>query len=205
MSSESKNLNGDLILLFCQNIISRHPNPWPPTEQYLACEFVLYFKSFWFITINELEKFCLETNIELTQKSLPCDLLASNCFFNGKRIIELDDHPQNLVIQPHTILHEIRELLEYVFCDLGYPIADSAQIELRANEFASLVMLCGRESEFAGLINNALEIQPVLLKFGALLLLGAGALAVIGQACLGAMYPELPSQRIHQSTQRYLT
>ena len=206
MVQEPETPKSDLILTFCQDFIFRYHNSWPPDEQTLAREFVSYFRSFWFVTIGEIEKFCLATGIELTQKNITHDLLAVNFSFNGKRGIELDDRPQNLPIQTHTALHEIRELLEYTFCDLGSPITGRSEIEIRANEFASLVMISRIEREFAGLIETAVEIRPGFLKIGAFALLGAAAFAVIAQACLGPTYPHLPSQSSDsQPRERYLT
>lgn len=178
MVEESRNLNTDVILSFCQNFILRHPNPWPPDEQALANEFVSYFASFNFLVISDLEKYCTATGIELTKKSLPSDLLAANCYPNGKRKIDLNDHSEYLFIQPHTVLHEIRELLEYSFRDLGYPITDLSEIESRADQFASLVMVCGGEKIWTKLFKDALEIESGLWKFAAVVLIGFCAVSV---------------------------
>ena len=120
MSKELNKLNSDLILSFCQNFVAHNLDAWPPKEQVLANEFAVYFRLPVFITMRELERFCSATNIELTQKKLPEDLLAVNCSTNGKRIIELNEVPQDLSIQPHTVLHEVRELLEYTFRGLSH-------------------------------------------------------------------------------------
>lgn len=198
MTQELGNLDGDLILSFCQKFISGYPNTWPPDEKTLASEFVSHFDSFRFVTMGELKKFCLATGVKITEKRLDYDFLAVNYSFNGEKNIHLDDRPQNLLIQPHTILHEIREFLEYTFCELGSPILDSDEIEtreMRANEFALLVMLSGFQREIAGSIENALEIRPGLLKFGAFVLIGAEAIALVAYAWLGTIYPHLPSQQ----------
>jgi hypothetical protein len=206
MTQESVILNADPIASFCQNFISRHPVPQSINEQILANEFVLYFRSVDFLTISDLERFCAATGIELNKKILPKCLLATNCFPNGKRIIELDTRPQNVLIQPHSVLHEIRELLEYSFCILNYPIMQPDQIEMRANEFASQVMMCGGARMIAEFCENAFEIQSGLLKVGALSLIGIFAISVCLHAHFSAIYPQIQDQQArNQRQQRYLT
>lgn len=207
MFQESRNLNSDPILLFCQNFVSRNQIPWPPDEETLAAEFVSYFQSVNFLTMSELEQFCIATGIDLTKKSLPKDLLAFNCFPNGKRIIELDDHPENRLIQPHTILHEVRELLEYSFRDLDHPtVVDPEEIEMRADEFASLVMVFGGERIWTEWIVSALEIKSGWPRFGALVLIGIFVVSVVAQSYLGAIHPDYQDRQAeNQQRQRYLT
>jgi hypothetical protein len=202
----SANLSTDRILSFCQNFILQHPDPWPPDEKTLANEFVSYFESFNFLIISELEKYCTATGIELTKKTLPRDLLAVNCFPDGKRIVVLGDHAEYTLIQPHTVLHEIRELLEYSLRDLGSPTTDKDQIESRADEFASLVMIGNGERICTKLLEDALGIESGLWKFLAVALIGFCAISVCAHAHLSATYPYRQDQWTENHPgQRYLT
>jgi len=76
-----------------------------------------------------------------------------------------------LGITTHIFYHEIRELIERIFINLGHPTTPSSEIEKRAEEFAIAVRMNSafKESEF--LLGSALEIRSDLLRWGSVALI----------------------------------
>ena len=176
--SELDNRN-DTFFAFGKSFISSHPVPWPPSERSLADYFVSYFKSSHFLTVADLELFCTVTEIELAVTTLPHDLLGINYSLNGKRSIELSAAPHDIQTRVPTVLHEIRELLEYTFRNLGRPTTNSEEIELRAEEFASSVMEFGGIRMICERVQNPNEMEAALRKGGSFALIAICALALI--------------------------
>jgi hypothetical protein len=81
---------------------------------------------------------------------------------------------------------------------LGRAIVDSDHTEERADEFASLVLLCEGERLLTPWIEDALGIQSGLLKFGAFTLIAVCAVAVCAQVYLGALCPHYEGRQVER-------
>ena len=143
-------MNPDKIRMFCYEFASQNSESWPPDEEVLANAFISYFELPPFVPGANLEKLCTKLEIQFVMEKLPDDLLGSNFHFEGKRRIAVSDRPERFGMKGHTTFHEIRELLEYEFHEIGWPTAEkhSEELESRADEFA-LCIMCGSEETWA--------------------------------------------------------
>lgn len=193
MNTEIKIAQADPLLSFCKECTRKYDGKWPVSNHNLASDFVDYFKIGFFPQMKELNQLCLTANIELSIEPLPDDLLAFNYLSNGIRKIVINASPENHLIEVHTAFHEIRELIEYIFCDLGFPIVDSNDKEKCADEFASAVLLHASIGTFKEWFESAAEIQPIWKKLGALGLIGISGIAVVFHSFYCAVYPRVQS------------
>jgi len=184
-------MNPDRIRTFCYEFASRNSESWPPDEESLANAFISYFELPPFVSGANLEKICTKLEIQFVKEKLPDDLLGSNFHFAGKRRIAVNDRPERFGMKEHTAFHEIRELLEYEFHEIGFPTAekDSEELESRADQFALFVM-CGREETWDHLTNSAFEVRATWLKFGSIFLIFAARFIFLLNAESCAQYTD---------------
>jgi hypothetical protein len=179
--------SNDKLIRFCKGFMSRNGGILPISEKHLAREFVEYFELPPFIQIKDLMQFCSATNIELLEEELPKDLLGINGSLGSKRQIVFSGRSQDVFFQEHTVLHEIREIIEYVFRNLGLPTVEPNEREFHANWFASYVIAFGPQNKFKTLIENSTEVP-----------LGCfGMFSLMARAYLCAIYPRHVAHESH--------
>jgi hypothetical protein len=125
------------LLGFCLAVISRHAEKWPPTEQVLADEFVDWFGAQSLMTPTAMRELCWMKGIDLSFIALPPELHGFNCSFHDKKEIIISEHEMVPFTHVHTLFHELREMLEHAFVELGHATVTPKQsLEVKAEEFA---------------------------------------------------------------------
>lgn len=182
----------DALKEFCETYISRNGrNRSTNGEWELASAFVEFFGIPPLSDVSGLEGFLARTNIEIRKGELPAGLLAVNMSFEGKRRIDVSVRREQLYFQVHTVLHEIREIIENDFRRLGHETTYSQDLEHCANEFAFGVIVCSLSHLFGSLFDNAWEIQSTWRRWGVLALIGIGVVAVSSYSFIGAFFPHV--------------
>ena len=126
---------------FCAAVVNRHASAWPPTENQLAQEFLAHFGIARLGFYDGLIKWCGEVGIEVSAREIPHDLRGSNFRYENAMSIVMPMNGGCFISREHTLLHELRELLEHHLSDLGRPIADEVTRESRAEQFAACVRM----------------------------------------------------------------
>jgi hypothetical protein len=181
----------DSLRAFCEAYISQNGRN-PIDESQLADAFVKFFGIPPLVDVRSLDEFFVETNIELRKCDLPIGLLGVNMSFEGKRRIDLSERSEQRHFQIHTVLHEIREIIENDFRPLGFGTAKSQQdFEHCANQFAFCAIMCSQMTVFESLFNNAYEMESNWRKWGALGLISIGLLIVGSYSFVGAFFPHV--------------
>jgi hypothetical protein len=150
----------DPLLGFCRAVISRHAEKWPPTEQVLADEFVNWFGANSLMTPIKMRELCLSKGINLSFVQLPRRLHGFNCSFQDKKAIVIAEHEMAPFGHVHTLFHELREMLEHGFVELGYDTLTSKRsLEARAEEFAMAARMATATRELPGYIEMVSRIE----------------------------------------------
>jgi hypothetical protein len=141
----------DLLLRFCLDVVSRHAEKWPPTEEVLAEEFVGWLGATPLMTPSAMQEMCSVKGINLSFIPLPQRLRGVNCAFQDKREIVISDDEMVPFAHLHTLFHEFREMLECEFVELGRGILTSPEsLETKAEEFAIFARIETATREFPG-------------------------------------------------------
>lgn len=143
---------------YCHAVICKYSENWPPTEQKLAEEFLPFF-SLTHLLDNQLFELCQKLGVEISFAALPEGLYGLNACHSNKRGIVLTSTEIVPGGNTHTLLHELRELLEYGFSDLGRPTVGESGIEYHAESFAQAARLVGARNLAAMLLTSAIEIE----------------------------------------------
>jgi hypothetical protein len=99
----------------------------------------------------------------------------------------------------HTFLHEIREILEYIFTGQGFPTTNKEDLEQRAEGFATLVRMKALQGTLTSFIEGLSEITSTHWAIAAFAPTAAGALVCL----LGCAYfPQLERLADAQSRSR---
>ena len=157
MSAEPSVLAPSTLSGFCQTVYQKHGSEWPPTEETLADEFVEYFKLETLVNLGELQEICDRLGIIFRIEQLPESLRGINYRYQEKREIVISD--SQLLTKEHTTLHELREVIEYEFCDLRTPVCTTEDKEERADSFAVSVRMCAFGKEIPGLMDRVGKIE----------------------------------------------
>jgi hypothetical protein len=158
---------------FCETVLSRHAGHWPLTEATLAQEFVTYFSLKPFFHLEDLINLCTDLGIEVSVCALPDGLKGYHHCFAVKRAILLSERPNYYVqSQEHTLLHEMRELFEHGFEDLGYSTGGEESLESRADRFAISSQLFAVDEAMKMLCDDVRKIESPWRRWGTALLLG---------------------------------
>lgn len=83
-----------------------------------------------------MKDFLVGTNIELIEGDRSDDSLGAHVCDESKGIIRVSTNADHVPFQLHTVLHEIREIIEFHFKRLGFPTANSSELESHADQFA---------------------------------------------------------------------
>jgi hypothetical protein len=127
---------------FCQTIVAKHSGNWPPREEAIAEEFLSFLKVDDVLPWHGLEKLCARLGINVSVQELPRELRGHNCALGKKREIVIGKVEGSAAVfgsQEHTLFHELRELIEYEFRNIGHPVAIASDLESRAEMFAATV------------------------------------------------------------------
>lgn len=157
MSAESTVVVPSTLIGFCQTVYQKHGSEWPPAEEILADEFVEYFQLEALFHSGRLDDLCNTLGIHLRITDLPEPLKGHNYRFENKREILIST--RQVLTREHTGLHELRELMEYEFCDLGTPVCTKEDQEERAESFAILVRLEAFGKEIPGMMGHVSKIE----------------------------------------------
>jgi len=111
------------------------------------------------------------------------------------RVIVVCSRRDHLPLRGHTFLHEIRELTEYEFADLGFPIATSEDLEDRADEFAMIAFLLPIDEAAANCLKSAVKLESWWKQIGAVsvIIILHVFMTFFAQYC--AIYPSLEASR----------
>ena len=165
---------------FCATVLNRYASAWPPTEHQLAQDFLAHFGTARFGFYDGLVKWCGEVGIEMsTMDCLPHDMRGGNFWHEQNMSIVLPLNGGCLISREHTLLHELRELLEHTFKYLGHPIADGDAHEQRADEFAACVRIAILMDSSKDFFRIANDVRDPLGRACAYALVGAMTLAAV--------------------------
>ena len=117
---------------------------------------------------------------------LPTGMRGYNGSYGDKREILISLNQDFDGAKLHTLLHELREILERGFEKLGHPIVnrDGSDLEQRAESFAIFVQIRVAYDTLPVLIDNVSEIEKKWLRIGAYVLVFSGALAYLFSCAL---------------------
>lgn len=157
MSAKPTVIVPSTLIGFCQTAYQKHSSEWPPTEEILADEFVEYFQLEALFYLEKLNELCNTLGIQLRVTDLPEPLKGHNYRFEDKREILIST--RQVLTREHTGLHELRELMEYEFCDLGTPVCTKEDQEERAESFAISVRMYAFGKEIPGMMDHVDKIE----------------------------------------------
>jgi hypothetical protein len=145
---------------------------------------------------------CKSLGIEVTFAPLPFGLHGFNGEHKGKREIVIAKEEAWIGGKAHTLLHELREVLEYAFSDLSCPTVQKQGLEKRAEEFASAVTMLGMQNVFVTLFTSAMKIETAWKRW-----LAGAALCILGVPMMIAsgMYPQFEDAVIRSRQCKNLT
>ena len=141
---------------------------------------------------DNLTELCVQLGISVSVRAMPVELRGHNSLYNGDRAITIAERQWFPGAKEHTLLHELRELLEHTFVHLGFSIAASREdLEDRAEQFACMVRASLAGEMTVGWLEQAEQVERKWLRYGAYLLCVVGGLAVIASCIL---LPKLEDQ-----------
>lgn len=165
---------------FCTAFLSRHKEHWPPDEGTLAHEFAEQFPLRQFSSPEKIMVFAKGLGIDASLKALPDAMHGFNCSLEEQTIILLSEQEAFPGSREHTLFHELREVMEYRFHNLGYPTAEGPELEKRAEQFATAVRLFGMMKDLGPFFESAKALEQTWKRWLAIaglliLALGVGA------------------------------
>ena len=159
---------------FCETVVANHSPNWPPGEDTLAQEFVSFFQLRGPLTLEDLENVCRTLGVGVSTRDLPQGLRGHNHAYQDKREIVIGTVPEAVAAigsREHTLLHELRELMEYEFRKMEHPIVTSfPDRETRAERFASFVRTFAAMKGWQPLFEGMGDIKSRWGMFGMFLL-----------------------------------
>ena len=166
MPADPQQSPSDPLLTFCKDFLSSNIESWPPSESALAWAFVSHFPVSSFLLQSGVKELSARLGIDVSFRELPPDLAGFNSGYGGNREIVLSEIENPLGITTHTFFHEIRELIERIFIDLGHPTISPGEREKIAEQFAITVRMNSAFKESESSLENALEIPSDWLRWG---------------------------------------
>lgn len=162
---------------FCEGVVSRHKNNWPPSEDALGHEFFELFPFEMLFNLERITQFSETLGIQTSATSLPDRLSGFNCSLDGKKFIVLREEEVFPGGREHTFFHEVREILEYIFRDLGFPTVGDTGLEQHAEGFAVQMRILGATKLCGFFLEHAAKMEPRWkrwLSYAGILLLAIG-------------------------------
>ncbi len=174
MDTEIQQAADDPITAFCKCGVARHSAHWPLEESALARDFIEFFAPGAMPTFQELTVLCTRLSIEVSTLQLSTGHSGLNCCYGEKRAIIISDAELLGWTKEHTLLHELREILEYEFRELGHPIAVKGDLEQRAELFAASVRMETAMDFWSELFKSASNVRVTWQRVVAYVLLAVG-------------------------------
>ena len=165
----------DTIADFCQTVLSRHAEQWPISEETLAQEFLGFFGLHLVPTFEGVAQLCRNhLGVMVSFAPLPTGMRGYNGSYRDKREILISLYQDFDGAKLHTLLHELREILERGFEKLARPIVnregsdlEQRALEQRAESFAIFVQIRAAYDTLSVLLDNVSEIEKKWLRIGA--------------------------------------
>jgi hypothetical protein len=193
--------DSDPLLAFCQTVTERLVK-WPPGEDVLAAEFVSFFGITAFAHFETLSQLCVQLGVSVSVCPMPGDLKGHNSWYNGSRAIAIAEHESFPGANEHTLLHELRELLEHSFIQLGFAVAVTHDdLEGRAERFACMVRSNLAQKMMLVWLEQSEHVERKWLRYGAYLFSILGGLALF-VGCI--LLPVFEDQALEFRKQRLL-
>jgi len=127
---------------FCAAVVNRHASAWPPTEDQLARYFLAHFGVARFARYDGIVNWCGEVGVRFSTERLPQDLRGLNYWHENVFAIVMPINGGCFISREHTLLHELREVLEGILGHSGNPtVSDRDALESRAEQFAACVRI----------------------------------------------------------------
>jgi len=164
---------------FCETVIANHSGNWPPSEDVIAHQFISFFEIDGLLGMWDLEQLCRAIGVEVVSRDLPKPLRGHNCTYQGKSeiVVGTVQGAAGLGSTEHTLLHELRELIEYEFRRLGRAVAANfPDQESRAESFASHVRALAGLKAAKCVFELVGGIESRLLQFIAVIVVAALAM-----------------------------
>jgi len=166
MELQTDEINKNAIIRFCQKVISRHVDNWPPTEEVLAETFVKWLGFNSFVTRDMLKDLCRAKGVNLSFISLPQEIRGFNCSFQEQREIVIAERERVPFADSHTLFHEFREMLEHAFTELGHPIIrPEDSLEVQAELFAIACRMRAAERELPAFLEMAMNVEKKWARY----------------------------------------
>ncbi len=163
---------------FCQGVVSKYASQWPPEEAKLAHEFIAHFGLLSLATFEIQLKLCESLGIKVSQAILPGNLRGLNCCYGNLREIQIHNGKWHILTCEHTLLHELREILEYIFEGMGHStVKERRALEVRAETFASCVRMDIFTKMLESIFRAAAKIESKWKRWGAFLLISLFGIA----------------------------
>ena len=179
MSTQTQLCDSDPLLSFCERVVERSKN-WPPAEDVLADEFLSFFRISESARFETLSQLCVQIGITVSVQSMPSEIRGHNSFYNGSRTITIAERQSFPGANEHTLLHELRELLEHSFVGLGFAVAANPEdLEKRAELFACLVRSHLAQKTMFVWLEHVGHVEKKWLRYGAYVLTALGGIAMI--------------------------
>lgn len=183
---------------FCTEFLSRHKEKWPG-EGTLAREFAERFPIGQLSNTEQIVAFAKELGVDASLDALPERIYGFNCSNGERTLVVLSEQEAFPGSREHTFFHELREIIEYRFREQGQPTASGAELEKRAELFATEVRLAQMMKMLGPLFADANAIEQTWKRWAAI----AGIIALIlgaGAACFLLPYFEeqFPRTRLKQ-------
>jgi len=170
----------DPVQAFCQRVFSKHREHWPITEKLLAEEFLGFSGLSLVANLDEVSQVCQNRlGIVVSRTPMPDGMRGHNCSFAGKREIVIATNQDYHAAALHTLLHELREILETEFCSLGHPMVtpENPDLERHAEDFAGIVQITAAYNLVPVLFGKAPDIERKWARFSVYVLIVLGTLA----------------------------
>jgi len=186
----------DALVTFCKDLTSGGA-PWPPTEEMIARGLIARLPTGYPLTLDAVRQLCTGWGIAVMIQSMPQELRGFACSLNGHHWITISKHQTHPGADLHTLLHELREIVEHVFQELGLPTAASRdELEARAELFASMVRVGAYFPFFSSMLDDAEKIQSKFWRYGAYALIGVIGFFVSADAMLLPRFEDFPSRNL---------
>ena len=170
MPDDQLERHSDLLLYYCKGVLSFHRDRWPPREDALAEQFLSSFPIPPFPTQEDLVQFGLTLGIEVSFRLLPPELAGHNGAYGNKKEITIGEKEIFPGVIAHSFFHELREIIEGVFIDLGFPTESGKQLETRAEHFAQIIRINSATKSLATSFEQIRDIESKWRRWGAILL-----------------------------------
>lgn len=201
MGSISDNANPLALPEFCAAVVNRYGSAWPPTEDQLAREFLAHFPITRLGFYDGLVKWCGDVGVDVSTTELPHDLRGANFWHETNMSIVMPVNGGCFISREHTLLHELRELLEWEFEHLGHSSGDLDTRESRAEHFAVCVRVAMFIESSKDFFQMASDVRNPLGRVCAYGLVGAvTAVLVLGCAGVRQLEAHFDARRPDQPT-----